>query len=342
MPISYDSFSGGMMKEHQLVRQHAGIFDVSHMGEFLISGSGAAAFLNYALTRPVDSLAEGRAQYALLLNSQGMILDDVIVYKLAADRFWLVVNASNRLKDWNHLQTFASKFQVTLTDVSDDTALIAVQGPEAVGVVNRLYSGSEGLKYYGFMGVPEKAIVARTGYTGEDGFEVFLPAKDAMSLWQRLLNEGVKPIGLGARDTLRLEVGFPLYGHELTEELRPQETWAQFAVAKEPQCLGAQALTLPARYRPVAVSTDNPKPIREGDSLWVDDLQVGWITSGSTSPMIRKGMALGLLRLDALQKLSEKPEVFMLESAGKRRQSFVQSLPFVATPRVKAAKAKVV
>jgi aminomethyltransferase len=334
MPISYDQVTGGMAKEHLAVRQNVGMFDVSHMGEFWIAGPDATQFLNHLCTRPFDKTPHHKAQYCLLLNDSGTIVDDIIVYKLDANLYWMVVNAANVSKDWKHLQSHKDNFNVTLTDVSAETALIAVQGPRAVHVVESLIPRAKDLKYYTFFQPSPNWIVARTGYTGEDGFEIFLPNSLAVELWNRLKEAGAIPIGLGARDTLRLEVGFPLYGHELDDSLKPLETFAAFAMDPNHTFVGASGAKQTPRYLPVSIQTDNPKPIRAGDKLFVAGQEVGWITSGSTSPIKKLGIGLGLVQAQAVG--GSKPAIFMLESAGKQREARAQSLPFVPTARVKA------
>lgn len=344
MPMSYNQFSGGIRKEHLLVRSKSGIFDVSHMGEFLVQGKAAAKFLDYATTRSASELKAGRAQYCLLLQQDGGIIDDIIIYKNSDEDFLMVVNAANRQKDWNHLSGLAEEFEVTLSDISDQTALIAIQGPEAKEIFGNILSESTDLKYYSFL-KSKTWTVARTGYTGEDGFEVFLPHSEAPELWKKLIEAGSKPIGLGARDTLRMEVGFALYGHELRENLLPSETLASFAVAKNGGFLGAKSLKSHCRrYQPLALLADSPKPFREGEKLFLGDQEVGHITSGSTSPCLKKGMALALLNLEkaaqkGLQELAEGT-TFLLESGPKDRQAVFTKLPFVETERVKKRKPK--
>ncbi len=338
MPISYDPVTGGMLKEHLAVRNTAGIFDVSHMGEFWVTGPEATEFLNFACTRGFSALAESRAQYCLLLNEGGTIVDDIIVYKFSPQKYWVVVNASNIEKDFNHLKTLATKFRVELVDVSPKTALIALQGPKSLEIMKALYPDALALKYYNFYQPKAEWIVARTGYTGEDGFEVFLPSHEARSLWDACLKLGAQPIGLGARDTLRLEVGFPLYGHELSDQLTPPETCASFACDLTRDFHGAAAAKRVPKFRPVALSVQNSKPFRADERLFLDGKDVGWITSGSVSPIKKTGMALALVEVAKLPPSNPNPKVFVLETGGKQREAFVQDLPFVATARVKGKK----
>ncbi len=335
MPISYDAKTGGMLKEHLAVRQHMGMFDVSHMGEFWVTGPDASPFLSYATTRPTENLADGRAQYCMLLTEQGTIVDDIIIYKYSPTQYWVVVNASNIEKDFRHLSRLASQFKVELKNVSSETALIAIQGPKAADLIKKLIPETAPLKYYSFLETPQKWIVARTGYTGEDGFEVFLPPHDALELWNTFEKNDVVPIGLGARDTLRLEVGFSLYGHELSENLHPNETFSAFAADQHTPHFGATASRVPPRHLAVAIETKTPKPIRAEEALFLEGKRLGWVTSGSISPLKKVGIGLALIDIKALNQPLAKDAIFMLESGGKQREAVRTELPFVSTPRVK-------
>jgi len=334
MPISYDPLSGGMKSEHLKVRQASGMFDVSHMGEFRISGPQAAEFLSWVCTRPVQGLALGRAQYALLLNSAGGIVDDVIVYKIAASEFFMVVNASNIEKDFAHLQKLTAGFDVRLVNESEKWALIAIQGPEAMNILSRRYKELDQIKYYSFR-VESDCILSHTGYTGEDGLEIFLPPSKAPELWDWLFKAGVCPIGLGARDTLRLEVGFPLYGHELTDELFPSETMAAFAFDKAGRFYGKDRQPLHPRQQAICLLGDSPKPFRAGEKIFFEGQGAGELTSGSYSPILKRGMAVGLVA--AALDLKNRPDGFIVEveSGGKLRQARLTTGPFVETSRVK-------
>lgn len=334
MPISYDPVSGGMKNEHLKVRESAGMFDVSHMGEFRIHGDGASKFLNRVCTRPVDSMEPGRAQYCLLLHEHGGIVDDVIVYRLSDKEFFMVVNAANIQKDFLHLSQQAKGFSVQLVDESDRWALIAVQGPTALEILERRYGSLQSLRYYAFK-KHEEAILSHTGYTGEDGLEIFLPPSKALELWEWLFSQGVVPIGLGARDTLRLEVCFPLYGHELSDELHPGETLAHFAVSAKSDFLGKNAAQGPARWRPICLLADSPKPMRAGERIWVRGKEIGALTSGSYSPVLKKGMGVGLIL--ASLDLDPSPDgiICLVDSGGRQREARMVLAPFVETSRVK-------
>ncbi len=335
MPISYDSITGGMKNEHLHVRSKAGMFDVSHMGEFRIKGPGAVAFLNLACTRPVDALAVGRAQYALLLNASGGIVDDIIVYRIAEQEFFMVVNAANIAKDFGHLSSVKSGFDCELTDESESWALIAVQGPTAISTLSKRFSKIEELKYYGFRAESD-LILSRTGYTGEDGLEIFLRPNKALELWEWLAAEGVWPIGLGARDSLRLEVCFPLYGHELSDGLFPGETLASFAVSKKaPSFLGANKQPTTLKSQPICLLGESPKPMRAGEKIYLNDQLVGEITSGSYSPILKKGMGVGLVSATLDLSRADDGFIWLIESGGKKREATKVEAPFVETSRVK-------
>lgn len=221
MPVQYT----GVKAEHDAVRTRAGVFDVSHMGEFRVTGPDAEAFLQRVTTNDVTKLKPGRAQYNWLPNESGGLVDDIYVYRVGPEEFLLVVNAANIEKDWAHLQRYASGFDVGLSDESDRWGLLAVQGPQSETLLQPHtdvdLSAKKKNAYFPATLLGFDVWLARTGYTGEDGFEIFVKAEEAEALWEALLALGLTPAGLGARDTLRLEAGFPLYGHEFAEDLHP-------------------------------------------------------------------------------------------------------------------------
>lgn len=331
MPISYDFSSGGMRQEHLHVRQNCGLFDVSHMGEFWLRGKGVLQYLSRITTKDFSSSKDGRAYYSLLLNEKGGIVDDIIVYRLQEDLCWMVVNASNIDKDWRHLQSTATEFEVELENVSEQTALIAIQGPNSEELLKPIFPKLADLPYYGFYS-EEGRIIARTGYSGEDGFEIFLRAAEVVDLWRRLISKGIPAIGLGARDTLRMEVGFPLYGQELREDLYAHETLAAFALRNSGPFIGSSSLEKSRRWQPVALLGETPKPMRSGEKILFGGKVVGELTSGTSSPILRKGIGLGLIETSCEL---EDGRTFMLESGGKQREAKLTSLPFVETKRVK-------
>ncbi|HSM89344.1 MAG TPA: glycine cleavage system protein T, partial [Desulfobacterales bacterium] len=219
MPVQYPA---GIVQEHLATRRRSGLFDVSHMGRFRVAGGDAPAFLQHVLTNNAAALSVGEAQYTMIPDARGGAMDDAYLYRFSPDEFLLVVNASNRQKDWDHLNAAARGFRsVKLTDRTREVAMLSLQGPEARGTLERILESGRlpeplrnRLSIAAFNGAP--LLLARTGYTGEAiGFELFIDAAPAPALWDRLIAEGVQPVGLGARDTLRLEAALPLYGHEL-------------------------------------------------------------------------------------------------------------------------------
>ena len=325
MPIQYTSITS----EHLAVRGQVGMFDVSHMGEFWICGPGALEFLQYATLNDVSGLKEGRAQYSMLPNAQGGVVDDIYLYRTGAQEYLMVVNAANIEKDWLHLQRLAEGFAVELKNASELFALIAVQGPNAVAVMQKLtdtdlasrkkndtFTGKLAGKWVRF---------ARTGYTGEDGYEVFVAPEDAPVVWQALLAAGVTPCGLGARDTLRLEAGFPLYGHELTDETNPLCTPFSWVVKGQKEFFGKEVmLQLCCERRLVGLLVEGGIP-REGYRLLRDGREVGRLTSGTHSPVLRKGIGMGYVEVD----LSEPGTRLEVEIRGKLWAATVVEVPFV-------------
>ena len=323
MPIQYSSISA----EHTAVREQAGVFDVSHMGEFFVRGPEALAFLQYAALNDVSKLKVGRAQYSMLPNSHGGVVDDIYVYRTAETEYLVVVNASNIEKDWAHLLALAGGFRVDLEDASNQFALLAVQGPQAANALEKLCNLSLADRRkndtFATLLAGRPARLARTGYTGEDGFEVFLSHSDAEPVWNELLSLGVVPCGLGARDTLRLEAGFPLYGHELTEATNPRCTSFAWVVKPEKDFLGKEALLAAScPNRLIALVLEHGIP-REGYKIFSAGQEVGWVTSGTLSPMLRKGIALAYVRSDVTENLQ-------VEIRGKLYPASVTEAPFVA------------
>jgi glycine cleavage system T protein (aminomethyltransferase) len=306
MPVQYTS----IVAEHNATRSRAGLFDIAHMGRLRFDGPGAAALLDSLVTRRVADLRAGQIRYGLVTNDNGGIKDDVLVYRLAksehAPEFLMVVNASNREKivGWirDHL---GSSDDASMTDMTEEWAMIAVQGPQALAVTQPLVDVPlAGLKYYHaavahVAGTP--AIVSRTGYTGEDGCELILfDNAAAVDIWQRLVDAGAAPAGLGSRDTLRLEAAMPLYGHELKEDIDPITAGLEFAVNLPGRSFpGSQHLAQivaegPARKR-VGLALDGKRIAREGDVLLCQGRPVGMVTSGTFSPTLQKSIAMGYI-----------------------------------------------
>lgn len=220
MPVQYE----GIILEHNSVRKHAGVFDVSHMGEFLVSGKDSLNYLNYLVPNDIKKIEQsGKGLYTQLCNEKGGTVDDLIIYKLESG-FLAVVNASNIDKDWQWFNKNKNNFNVELKNISDNTSLLAIQGPKAQNILSKILKTDLSTQKYFEIKKYGDYLIARTGYTGEDGFEVFIhDSKKTIALWQDLIKADVKPIGLGARDTLRLEAAYPLYGHELDDETSPLE-----------------------------------------------------------------------------------------------------------------------
>jgi aminomethyltransferase len=301
MPVQY----AGVIAEHRAVRSAAGLFDLSHMGEIEVRGGDALAYLNHTLTNDASVLGVGQAQYTLIPYTDGTVVDDAILYRLR-DRWLLVVNASNRAKDLDWLRHEALGFaDVRLRDVSDDTALIALQGPRAAEILAPLttvdvsslpgFHAAEGA----VSGVP--ALMARTGYTGEDGFELFVAPEDAPRLWDALLDAGrplgLVPAGLGAPDTLRLEARMALYGHELSEDTNPLEAGLGWAVKLEKgDFVGREALAREKKLGParrlVGFELLGPGVPRAQQPVLHRGEHVGMVTSGTHSPTLNKPVGL--------------------------------------------------
>jgi aminomethyltransferase len=308
MPVEYQ----GLIAEHLAVRRAAGLFDVSHMGEFEVRGQGALAYLQRVTCNDVARLADGQAQYSALPLASGAPVDDVIVYRHAADRYLLVVNAGNRDKDWRWLHE-QSPEGCALVDRSDALGLLALQGPRAQAILQPLTAlPLAKLAYYRFAEGPVagvQAVVARTGYTGEDGFELFVPAEEAVTVWRALMErgapEGLVPAGLGARDTLRLEARMCLYGNDMDESTTLVEAGLGWIVATGKEkgdfsgraVLAAQKENGPPR-KLVGFEVVGPGIARHGYPVFVDGDPSGAVTSGSYAPFLQKSIGLAYLPAD--------------------------------------------
>ncbi len=302
MPVHYP---GGIRAEHNAVRTTAGLFDVSHMGEFTVRGPQAADLIQYLTVNDASRIAVGQAQYSAICNEGGFVLDDLLVYRFE-DRFLLVVNAGNRAKDWEWMNEHAKGFDVELTDDSDEIALLALQGPRSRDVLARLTGTALGaIGYYRFAEgtvAGEEAVLSRTGYTGEDGFELYLPAERAPAVWQALTvagePHGLVPAGLGARDSLRLEMGYALYGSDLDEAHTALESGLSWIVKLNAgDFIGQQALAADKERKPtrrlVGIRLLGRGFPRSGYSIVCEGRDVGVVTSGVASPTLGVGVALG-------------------------------------------------
>ena len=301
MPIQYTN----IIEEHLATRQKAGLFDVSHMGQILVTGKGAEEFLFSLISGDPRKLSDGRTLYTLLCNEKGGIIDDLIVYRMDRARFMLVVNASNIQKDFNWILLHSAGRDVTCQNLSDAISLVALQGPEAELILRCTpYQQGSDLKrnrFVEFETGKEKILISRTGYTGEGGFEIYVSSRYAPELWKRLLEAGrdfgLKPVGLGARDTLRLEASLPLYGHDIDDETSPFEAGLGWTVALEKkEFIGKEAL-LKVKEKGIQRQlvgfemVDRGIP-RQGYTIWGDE-PIGKVTSGSYSPTLKKNIGLG-------------------------------------------------
>lgn len=300
LPVQYS----GLMEEHRAVRTAAGLFDVSHMGEFRISGPGAEALLQQLTPNDVAKLQPGRVHYSGLLTERGTYVDDLLVYRLASDDFMLVVNAANSAKDLAWIEDHRAG-DVLIEDLSDQFALLALQGPKAEEILAELSDVDlQPIRYYRFeMGevAGHRALISRTGYTGEDGFELYLAPADAPAVWDRLLtrggDQGLLPAGLGARDTLRLEAAMALYGHEIDDSTTPIEAGLDWVVKlAKGDFLGREILAAQKQEgterKLVGFAVTGRGIARQGYEVLADDAEVGRVTSGSFSPTLEKAIGM--------------------------------------------------
>ncbi len=325
MPVQY----AGIREEHLAVRQKAGVFDVSHMGEIAIRGKKALAMVQKITCNDASRLRPGQSQYSALLNEQGTFIDDIIVNRLADDSFLFCVNASNADKDFEWIRSQAIP-EVTVENKSDDYSLIALQGPEADKILAALEVSPRPEK--AFTTVSSRVagcdvLLSRTGYTGEDGFEIYGNPKEAEKIWSALLEKGAIPCGLGARDTLRVEAALPLYGHEISDTIDPFEARLNWIVKMEKgNFIGREALLTkmkPTRLL-VGIGMIDPGIARQGYSIFHQEEAVGSITSGTQSPLLDRPIALGY----AKKEFAAVETKLSVDIHKKRRHAEVVPLPF--------------
>ena len=319
MPIQY----AGIVEEHAAVRKAAGLFDLSHMGRVRVLGKDRRAFLQKVLTVNLDTIKPGRCRYTFLLNEKGTIIDDLLIYAGETDDL-LVVNASNREKDVEWMKKHLSG-DVRLEDETFSVSLIATQGPQSLAKVKEALGVDPGsLKYYTW-GPFGDYMLSRTGYTGEDGFEVFVPTPKAVDVWTRFLKAGLPPVGLGARDTLRAEAGMPLYGNDIDDTTTPLEAGLDFAVDLTRSFIGRDALKAAAPARKLSGLVLSTKRIpRQGFDVYAEGAKVGAVTTGTWSPTLEKSIAMTYL---PLAKAAPGTSV-EIDVRGKREPATVVKLPF--------------
>lgn len=324
MPLQYNS----ILEEHLSVRNKVGMFDISHMGEIEISGEKAKETILKVTPVYEKKLIPGKASYSLLLNENGGIIDDLIIYTFSEDKFILVVNASNIEKDLNWIKDKACT-ETKVKNLSEEISAISVQGPASAEVFKTLF-GYEllELKYYSFerdLSYDETKILflSRTGYTGELGFEIYLHPEGALRLWDILLRAGVTPCGLGARDGLRLEAGLPLYGHELTENVTPIEANLERFLDVERDFIGKRALVEKERERKLIGFKMLERGVpREGQKILIENEEIGYVTSGGYSPYLNEYIGMGYIRLDVETK------ELNIDIRGKMKRALITALPF--------------
>ena len=308
LPVQY----AGILEEHRVVREQAGLFDVSHMGEIRVKGPDAFNFLQKILTNTLKGMKDGGVRYSPLCYPSGGTVDDVLVYRLSEEEYWLVVNASNKDKDLTWIVENSSGMEVAVIDESDETAEVALQGPAAAAILGKLAGGTvTELGYYEFVsevmlcGV--KTLVSRTGYTGEDGFEIYCRPMDVEKIWDALLDagkpQGLQPAGLGCRDTLRFEASMPLYGHELSAEISPLEAGlSRFVSFDKGYFCGREALLgqkeKGLKWKLVGFEMLDRGVARAGYPVLKNGEIVGHVTSGSVAPTVGKNLGMALVRAD--------------------------------------------
>jgi aminomethyltransferase len=321
MPVQYE----GIRPEHLAVRERAGVFDVSHMGEIETSGPQAEAFLQRLLSNDVRRIPEGGAQYSVTCREDGGIVDDLFTYRLAERRFLTVTNAANHEKDLAHFQQVAADFDVDVTDRAGDFAMLAVQGPQARGIVERLADGHLPARFHCcsrvVAGVP--LLVCGTGYTGEDGVELLIDPDRAGEVWDALVDAGVTPVGLGARDTLRLEVGYHLYGNDMDETRNPIEAALGWCCKEDTGFVGSEAVRAAREAETaeklVAFAITGPGIARQGNPV----VGGGVVTSGTMSPSLGYGIGMAYVPADR----TEPGTPLEIDVRGRTRQAEVRRKP---------------
>ncbi len=334
MPVSYE----GVNAEHETVRRAVGVFDVSHMGEFLVEGPKALELVQKVTSNDASRLTIGRAQYSCLPNEHGGIVDDLIVYRVKEEVYLLVVNASNIEKDWNHIQKYNKEIGAVMRNISDNYSLLAIQGPKAVEAMQSLSSVPlENIKFYHFVvgdfaGIPH-VIISATGYTGSGGFEIYCKNEEVIQIWEKVLKAGaefgIKPIGLAARDTLRLEMGYCLYGNDIDEDTSPLEAGLGWITKFEKDFVNKESLVLEkargSKRKLVGFELDGKGIPRQGyQILDKEGSIIGSVTSGTMSPSLTKGIGLGYVPVE----FSKPDTPILIQVRNKALPAKVVKLPF--------------
>jgi len=332
MPVQYK----GILVEHQAVREAVGLFDVSHMGRILVNGPDAEKFLDYLSTNKIADKAPGTVTYTVWCNEKGTCVDDVLIYKQSSVDFFVIVNAGNRQQDHEHLRKHQTGFNVQIQDRFQEEGILALQGPQAEKLMEIFYPEVKKLKPMHFITqIDEEGpfVLSRTGYTGAGGFEIYASHSQIVKWWNRLLQEGkpfgIEPVGLGARDTLRLEMGFALYGHEISETIAPTESVSSWTVKwQKPNFLGKKILEElekngHKRFE-YGVKLIDRGVAREGYPVFHKSVEIGYVTSGSFSPTLNQSIALILVQTP----LQEGDQV-EIQIRQNQCQAQVTQIPFV-------------
>jgi aminomethyltransferase len=337
MPVQY---TAGVIAEHIGTRTRSGLFDVSHMGEIWVEGPDAIPFVNRLTTNDVTKLVDGQAHYSALTNETGGVVDDLLVYRFGPEKLLLVVNAGTTEKDWEWITSHKGDDDIALTNASADYCQIAVQGPDAVSILQKLTDTPlDEIKYYHFTtghvdGV--ESIISRTGYTGEDGFEVYAPADTAAQLWNKILETGgygteggILPAGLAARNTLRLESGMSLYGHELSDEITPLEAGLGWITKlQKGEFTGSAELAgqkdAGLKRKLVGFEMVDRGIARDDFDVYIDDKKVGYVTSGSPAPFLKKNIGLAFLPVE----FANIGQEIKIDVRGKHLAAIIVPIPF--------------
>ncbi|TKD63553.1 glycine cleavage system aminomethyltransferase GcvT [Flavobacterium sp. ASW18X] len=333
MPVSYE----GVNAEHETVRQSVGVFDVSHMGEFLIEGPNALALIQKVSSNDASKLAIGKAQYSCMPNEAGGVVDDLIIYKIKEETYLLVVNAANIAKDWNHISAYNADFGATMRNISEDYSLLAIQGPKAVEAMQSLSSHDlSAIKFYNFVvgdfaGI-EHVIISATGYTGSGGFEIYCKNSEVQQVWDKVFEAGkaygIKPIGLAARDTLRLEMGYCLYGNDIDDSTSPLEAGLGWITKFNKDFVNSEALKRQkeegVHKKLVAFEMLEKAIPRQGYAILSEGETVGNVTSGTMSPSLNKGIGLGYVPI----ALAKEDTTIEIQIRKKTVPAKVVKLPF--------------
>lgn len=333
MPLFYEDIS----KEHLSVRHSCGIFDVSHMGEFFITGKDALTFVNKIVTNHITD-QENKVTYALLLNDKGQVLDDLLVYVSNKEEIAIVCNASNIEKDYEWITSQVSFEQIEISNLSDIWSEVAIQGPNASSIVKSIFGEiPASLTFMTFAKIPYKdkgIIISRTGYTGEDGFEIYAFNEYIVDIWKQAISLGAKPCGLGSRDTLRFQANLPLYGHEIDLDIHPYTSGLKFAVKVEKDFIGKDALLTNTSFenkKLVGLELLERNIPRQGYKVFKDDIEIGYITTGYLLPEVDVPLAIALIDKDQ----SELGNIVEVEIRNKKILAKVRNRKFLNKNYVK-------